>query len=167
MTLMYLTIGFAPYVVMLAINFARNNKATKKNLATVIVFAITVLMFSINQASNSNNAVKSFDMNGVAKILTHYAINILWLIWPMILWWLLDFFARFTFDLYFLGLASIHFPTWILSIALMHTDPREALGWVVTPFLQTYMLVISISIYAFSKMIIIRRRKSGMEIISR
>lgn len=167
MTIIYSAFGIAPYLVMLAIKFACNNKTPKKHFATAIVFAITILMFAINQVSNTSHATIAYDIKSVANLLTHYAVNILWLTWPMILWWLLDFFVRFTFDLYFLGLASIHFPTWLVSILLMHTDPREAFGWVVTPFLQTCMLAISLAIYMLSKKIFKRQHKSETEMIAR
>lgn len=167
MTSIYLTFGIAPYFVMLAIKFASFNRTPKKNLATSVAFAITILMFAINQASNSSHATMTYDIKNAGNLLTHYAVNILWLTWPLTLWWLIDFLAKFSFDLYFLGLASIHFPIWIVSVLLMHTDPREAFGWVVTPFLQAYMLVISLAIYTLTKNLLNKKRKSGVEIITR
>lgn len=162
MLLAYLSLGIVPYVFASMFDVVFAEKFHKKNAIAMIFFVITGLFFLINQSSNSGHAPMLHDLKSISNLLASYAVNILWLTWPGIIWLILDCFAKLKFDLYLLGLASVHFPAWIASVLLMHTDSRDALGWIIVPFLQAYMFLVSLIIYHIAKKISRQSRNSGI-----
>ncbi len=138
---------FAPSLIAIAATPLFSLRIFSKNTIAAAFISFTALFYLANQISNTPNAINLMSIVNIVLDGGSFFGSVLFQVWPAILWWIVGLIKKMRLELYILGFASTQLINWVISVELMRSDPRDALGWVVIIFVQPLMFVSSLAIY--------------------